>query len=71
MFLCGRNVLPSSIAKNPNGLTEGLVLVQNERDENLGYGKIIDDINNSPMRIVVKNFLDKGDFLRREMDSKK
>jgi len=59
MFLCGRNVLPSSIAKNPNGLTEGLVLVQNERDENLGYGLFkMED------QLIIKHVLDKGRYLR-------
>ena len=59
MFLCGRNVLSDSIAKNPHNLREGLVLVQNENDENLGYGlfKMEDTL-------IIKHILDKGRYLR-------
>jgi len=59
MFLCGRNVLSESIAKNPNGLDEGLVLVQNEGDENLGYG-----LFKKEDTLIVKHILDKGRYLR-------
>jgi ribosome biogenesis protein Nip4 len=59
MFLCGRNVLSDSFARNPNNLSEGLVFVQNERDENLGYGlfKMEDTM-------IIKHILDKGRYLR-------
>ena len=59
MFLCGRNVLSDSIANNPNNLSEGLALVQNEKDENLGYGlfKMEDTL-------IIKHILDKGRYLR-------
>jgi ribosome biogenesis protein Nip4 len=59
MFLCGRNILSESIAKNPNGLTEGLVLVQNEKDENLGYG-----LFKREDTLIIKHVLDKGRYLR-------
>jgi ribosome biogenesis protein Nip4 len=59
MFLCGRNVLSESIAKNPNNLGEGLVLVQNEQDENLGYGTFKKEDT-----LIVKHILDKGRYLR-------
>jgi len=55
LFLCGRDVFEDSIIKKK---AEGLVLVQNENDENLGFGKTK---GNS-----IKNILDRGDFLRRE-----
>jgi ribosome biogenesis protein Nip4 len=41
-------------------------LVLNEFGECLGFGKILEDITGSEGRIVVKNVLDVGDFLRRE-----
>ena len=63
LFLCGRNVLSDSIAKNPTHLTEGLVLVQNERDENLGYG-----LFKKEDTLIIKHILDKGRYLR--MDEK-
>ncbi|MGV8172192.1 MAG: hypothetical protein ACP5OA_05885 [Candidatus Woesearchaeota archaeon] len=59
MFLCGRNVLSESILKNPNNLSEGLVLVQNERDENLGYGQFKKEDT-----LIIKHVLDKGRYLR-------
>jgi ribosome biogenesis protein Nip4 len=63
LFLCGRDLFGKGIVKSNVG--EGLVLVQNENDENLGYGKIIDELNKMDS-VVVENLLDKGDFLRRE-----
>jgi 60S ribosome subunit biogenesis protein NIP7 len=64
LFLCGRDLFGKSVIKaNTN---YGLVLVQSMRDENLGYGKFIGNINDKE-RIVIKNLLDKGDYLRREM----
>jgi hypothetical protein len=59
MFLCGRNVLSDSVAKNPNGLSEGLVLVQNVQDENLGYGQFKKEDT-----LIIKHILDKGRYLR-------
>jgi len=59
LFLCGRNVLSDSIAKNPNRLSEGLVIVQNENDENLGYG-----LFKKEDTLIIKHILDKGRYLR-------
>ncbi len=67
LFLCGRDLFEEGIVKK--NADRGFVLVQNKLDENLGYGEIVSG------RIAVKNFLDKGDFLRREsaqrLDSRK
>jgi len=63
LFLCGRNVLSDSIVGNPNNLSEGLVLVQNEKDENLGYG-----LFKREDTLIIKHILDKGRYLR--MDEK-
>jgi ribosome biogenesis protein Nip4 len=59
LFLCGRNILPESIVKNPNNLSNGLVLVQNEHDENLGYGLFKQEDT-----LIIKHILDKGKYLR-------
>lgn len=59
LFLCGRNVLSDSIARNPNKLFEGLVMVQNENDENLGYG-----VFKKEDTLIIKHILDKGRYLR-------
>jgi len=60
LFLCGRDVLEDSIVKK--NVEEGLVLVQNEKDENLGYGIFSKKGNN----LIIKNIQDKGSYLRRE-----
>ncbi|MBR9677451.1 hypothetical protein GOV04_04880 [Candidatus Woesearchaeota archaeon] len=57
LFLCGRNILPESITKKI--AKKGTVLIQNERDENLGLGKYENDG-------TITNLIDRGDFLRRE-----
>jgi ribosome biogenesis protein Nip4 len=62
LFLCGRAVLEQSIAKNPNNLGEGSVLVQNEQDENLGYGFFKQEGKD----LVIRNILDKGKYLRMD-----
>lgn len=41
-----------------------LKLVQNENDENIGLGKITKNLNEEG--VVLKNKIDRGDFLRRE-----
>lgn len=62
LFLYGRNILSDSIDKNPHDIKLGYVFVQNEHDENLGYGIF----NQQGPQLVVKNLLDKGSYLRIE-----
>jgi ribosome biogenesis protein Nip4 len=64
LFICGRDLMGGSIKEWV--VNEGLVLVQNMKDENLGYGKVVGNFGNKDS-IVVKNLLDRGHFLRREM----
>ena len=65
LFVCRRDVFGQGIVKANEKKIGELVLVQNENDENLGYGKIIADLSNKD-KMVVKNYFDKGNFLRRE-----
>lgn len=65
LFLCGRDIFGKGITKANFDERHELVLVQNEKDENLGYGKIVDSFNKKE-KIVINNILDRGDFLRRE-----
>ncbi|MBI2135775.1 hypothetical protein HYU06_01765 [Candidatus Woesearchaeota archaeon] len=64
LFLCGRDVFESSVMKKNSGLSNSelkpgnLVLVQNEKDENLGVGRAGEKI--------IRNLLDKGSYLRDE-----
>lgn len=60
LFLCGRNVFLDNILKDAS--KEKVFLVQNEKDENLGLG-IKTKVKGKK---VIKNLLDRGDFLRRE-----
>ena len=59
LFLCGKDIFDESVTKCD--VRSGLVLVQNKNDENLGYGKIV-----RKGKVFVQNFIDRGDFLRRE-----
>jgi ribosome biogenesis protein Nip4 len=67
LFLCGRNLMGRSIKKY--NVDEGVVLIQNMNDENIGYGKVTGNLTrrDNEEKIVVKNILDRGNFLRREM----
>jgi ribosome biogenesis protein Nip4 len=50
-------------------VTSGLTLVVNSKKEILGYGKITGNLQNT-QKMFVKNILDCGDYLRREMGKK-
>ncbi|MFC2134644.1 hypothetical protein ACFLTH_08520 [Bacteroidota bacterium] len=60
LFLCGRDIFEVNIVKQ--NVDRGVVLVQNERDENLGFGLFKTQKGNK----LIKNILDKGYYLRRE-----
>ncbi len=62
LFLYGRNILKDSISRNPNNIDSGYVFVQNEQDENLGFGIF----QQQGEQVIVKNLLDKGFYLRKE-----
>lgn len=67
LFLCGRDLFPASIIEAK--AKSGFVLVENLRNEVLGYGKIKGDLNKP--KSIIENKLDRGDFLRREMNKKR
>ena len=60
LFLCGRDVFPANVAKDNS--KEKVFLVQNELDENLGLGIK----TNHKGKKIIRNLIDRGDFLRRE-----
>jgi ribosome biogenesis protein Nip4 len=60
LFLCGRDVFMQSIEKNNS--SNQVFLVQNFKDENLGLG-FKTKFKGKP---IIKNLMDRGDFLRRE-----
>ncbi len=67
LFICGRDVFRAGVVKVMGSKRKGdATLVLNEFGECLGFGKILEDITGSEGKIVIKNVLDVGDFLRRE-----
>ncbi len=64
LFLCGRDVFAKSVVKA--NVKSGLALVVSREKEVLGYGKVTGDLKDGE-KVFLKNILDKGDFLRREM----
>lgn len=72
LFLCGRDIMSESILIYSEEIKKGdLVLVFDEKDDCIGYGEAITDLSKRKSGIVVRNKLDLGDFLRREMTKKK
>ncbi len=68
LFICGRDIFKKGILKE-NRLKKGdFTLILNEHNECLGFGKVLHNIRkeNNVNKVVVKNILDIGDFLRRE-----
>lgn len=69
LFICGRDIMFRGILKVfGTGKRHTNVLVLNEYDECLGFGRIIRNLNdrNRLDELAVKNVSDVGDFLRRE-----
>jgi ribosome biogenesis protein Nip4 len=68
LFICGRDIFKKGILKG-NRLKKGdCTLILNERKECLGFGKTTCNLRGEAdaNKVVVKNILDIGDFLRRE-----
>ena len=71
LFICGRDVFRTGIVKVMGSKHKGdATLVLNEFGECLGFGTIMDNLNESDSKVAVKNVLDIGDFLRRETRGK-
>ena len=68
LFICGRDAFRKGITAVHGSLRKGdYVLVLNEFGECLGFGKITCRLDDEKATVVVKNILDVGDFLRREV----
>jgi ribosome biogenesis protein Nip4 len=59
LFLCGRDVFHGGFTCTRG---EGLVLVQNARDENLGLAELTQGRDG----LMLRNILDRGNYLRHE-----
>ncbi len=67
LFICGRDVFKKGITNVLGVQTKGsFTLIMNEFSECLGFGQIIEKMDSSNDRVVIRNILDVGDFLRRE-----
>jgi ribosome biogenesis protein Nip4 len=67
LFTCGRDIFRQGIVKATGSTNRGNhVLVMNQHNECLGFGKILHDLNDKRKGVTIKNILDVGDFLRRE-----
>ncbi len=65
LFVCGRDIFAQGITKVTGHQDKGgISLIFNQHDELLGFGKIVQKLNQK--EVVVMNILDVGDFLRRE-----
>ena len=70
LFICGRDVFRTGILAVRGSRKKGdPVLVLNEFDECLGFGRLICNLVGTAKKgeIAIKNVLDVGDFLRREI----
>jgi len=68
LFICGRDVFRKGIVTVRGSLRKSdYTLVLNEFDECLGFGKVTRRLDDAKATVVVKNILDIGDFLRREV----
>jgi len=63
LFLCGRDVLEAGNAP------DGFLILIDKQGRILGYGKKMRDKFTGTT--IIKNFWDKGDFLRREMSKRR
>ena len=69
LFIYGKNIFREKILKVEGDEKKGvLTLVLNNTNDCLGFGEIIIDLSKKPKKseAVIKNYLDLGDFLRRE-----
>ena len=68
LFICGRDIFKQGILRGNNLKKGDYTLILNKKNECLGFGKIIRNINEEldKKEVAVKNILDIGDFLRRE-----
>jgi len=69
LYICGRDIMVRGILKVfGSGKRHTNVLVLNEFDDCLGFGRIVGNMNDKGRldELAVKNVSDVGDFLRRE-----
>jgi ribosome biogenesis protein Nip4 len=68
LFLCGRDVFFGAVVRS--NVRSGVAIVLNSKKEVLGYGLVSEKAKKNE-DIMIKNILDRGDYLRREMGKRK
>jgi ribosome biogenesis protein Nip4 len=68
LFICGRDIFKQGILNDTRLKKGDYALILNERNECLGFGKVMLNIRQEidVKKVAVKNILDLGNFLRRE-----
>ena len=67
LFICGRDVFRQGIVTVSGSRRKGdHTLILNQHGECLGFGLILQNLEEINERVAVKNISDLGDFLRRE-----
>lgn len=67
LFVCGRDIFRDSIVRAVGSQRKGdYTLVLNEYEECLGFGIVTANFKDVASKVVIRNMLDLGDFLRRE-----
>ena len=67
LFICGRDVLGKGVVKTMGSAKRGAAtLVLNEFGECLGFGTIVNSLEDARDQVFVRHVVDVGDFLRRE-----
>ena len=63
LFICSRDLWGKSIVSGKAAIGD-LVLIANEQNEVLGYGKVTAELTSK--KVCIKNIFDIGDLIRRE-----
>lgn len=67
LFICGRDIFKKSIEKVMGSKRKGTcTIILNKQAECLGFGKIINNLDEVNDGVAIQNISDIGDFLRRE-----
>jgi len=68
LFICGRDIFQQGVTKATGPQRKGdCTLVLNEYGECLGFGVVADSLKEQNGKVAIRNVLDVGDFLRREI----
>jgi ribosome biogenesis protein Nip4 len=68
LFICGRDIFERGVVRVIGSKRKGdYTLIMNKQGECLGFGEILIDLTQKRAGVIIRNILDLGDFLRREV----